>query len=116
MVGHYYFMKSATQSLTPGIPFLTKTLKIFVSSVSNYSNTNSVDNSVDYTLTTVESEIDAFLLFYRSSFPHATITPKLHMVEDHIVNFIRRWRVGLGMLGEQGAESIHARFNQFERT
>ncbi len=112
MVGHYYFMKSATQSSTPGIRFLTKTLRIFVSSVSNYSNTK----SVDYTLTSVESDIDAFLLFYRSSFPHATITPKLHMVEDHIVDFIRRWRVGLGMLGEQGAESIHARFNQLERT
>ena len=50
------------------------------------------------------------------SFPNATVFPKLHMLEDHIVTFIQLWRVGLGMLGEQGAESIHTRFNQLEWT
>ena len=40
----------------------------------------------------------------------------MHMVEDHIVDFIQLWRVGLGMLGELGAEGIHTRFNQLERT
>ena len=30
--------------------------------------------------------------------------------------FTRKWRVGLGMLNEQGAESIHARFNTIQRT
>ena len=63
-----------------------------------------------------ESDIDEFLTHYRSAFPNTTITPKLHMVEDHIVDFIRWWRVGMGMLGEQGAESIHTIFNQLERT
>ena len=38
------------------------------------------------------------------------------MVEDHIVEFIRQWKVGLGLLAEQGAESIHTVFNQLERT
>ena len=33
-----------------------------------------------------------------------------------MVNFIKQWRVGLGLMGEQGAESIHTRFNQLERT
>ncbi len=33
------------------------------------------------------------------------------MMEDHIVPFLREWKIGLGFLGEQGAESIHARFN-----
>jgi hypothetical protein len=60
--------------------------------------------------------IDEFLSYYRSNFPEATITPKLHMLEDHVVPFIRAWRVGLGMMGEQGAESIHARFNALQRT
>ncbi len=49
--------------------------------------------------------------FYRDSFPHATVTPKLHMLEDHVVPFLEKWGVGLGFLGEHGAESIHARFN-----
>ena len=33
-----------------------------------------------------------------------------------MVPFIQQWAVGLGMLGEQGAESIHARFNELQRT
>ena len=38
------------------------------------------------------------------------------MIEDHVVPFLQQWKVGLGMLGEQGAEGIHARFNQLEQT
>ena len=64
----------------------------------------------------IEHDIDKFLQYYRSSFPSATVTPKMHMMEDHVVQCLRLWRVGLGMLGEQGAESIHSRFNQLERT
>ena len=62
-----------------------------------------------------ESNITDFLLYYRKTFPTATTTPKLHMLEDHVIEFIQRWKVGLGLMGEQGAESIHARFNQIER-
>lgn len=54
--------------------------------------------------------------FYRDSFPHATVTPKLHMLEDHVVPFLKRWKVGFGFLGEQGAESIHARFNRIQES
>ena len=60
--------------------------------------------------------IDEFLEHYRDSFPQATVTPKLHMLEDHVIPFLRQWKVGFGFLGEQGAESIHARFNSLRRT
>ena len=43
------------------------------------------------------------------------ITPKLHLLETHTIPFIRRFRVGLGLLGEQSSESIHARFNSLGR-
>ena len=36
-------------------------------------------------------------------------------MEDHVVDFIDIWRVGIGMLGEEGAESIHTTFNQLTR-
>lgn len=62
-----------------------------------------------------EADIDRFMAFYRDSFPRATITPKLHMLEDHVVPFLSEWGVGLGFLGEHGAESIHARFNALRR-
>ena len=66
--------------------------------------------------THVVCNIDEFIRYYRATFPEASITPKLHMLEDHVVPFIRQWRVGLGVMGEQGAESIHNRFNVLERT
>ena len=48
---------------------------------------------------------------YRSNFPEATITPKLHMLEEHVIPWMRQWRTGFGFMGEQGAESIHAAIN-----
>ena len=49
-----------------------------------------------------------FMHYYRDVFPEASInTPKLHILEDHMVNLLLNWRVGCGLLGEQGAESIH---------
>ena len=55
-----------------------------------------------------------FMHYYGDVFPEASITPKLHILEDHMVNFLRNWRVGCGLLGEQGAESIHKVYNQLK--
>ena len=55
------------------------------------------------------------MVYYREEFPHSTVTPKLHMLEEHLVPWLQKWRVGFGLLGEQGAESIHARFNSLKR-
>ena len=38
-----------------------------------------------------ETDIDKFMDFYRDSFPRATITPKLHLLEDHVVPFLEKW-------------------------
>ena len=63
-----------------------------------------------------ESNIKTFMEFYRREFPKASVTPKLHMMEDHVVPWIRKWKFGLGFHGEQGAESIHSVFNSLKRT
>ena len=55
-----------------------------------------------------------FMHYYRDVFPEASIKPKLHILEDHMVNFLRNWRVGCGLLGELGAESIHKVYNQLK--
>ena len=52
--------------------------------------------------------------FYRANFPNETITPKLHLLEDHAVDFITKWGSSFGIYGEQGAESIHATFNSMK--
>ena len=33
------------------------------------------------------------------------------MLEEHVLPWIRMWEVGFGLLGEEGAESIHTYFN-----
>lgn len=63
----------------------------------------------------IGSNIKLFMEDYRCKFPQATITPKMHLLEDHVVPWLRRWHVGFGFMGEQGAESIHASFNQIAR-
>ena len=55
----------------------------------------------------IETSISTFMAFYRETFPHATVLPKMHIMEDHVVAWLRRWRLGSGLMGEQGAESIH---------
>ena len=63
-----------------------------------------------------EQHINNFMAFYRASFPEATILPKMHILEDHVIPWFQRWHVGFGIMGEQGAESIHAHIMKLERT
>ena len=63
-----------------------------------------------------EKDIESFLEYYRAEFPKASIIPKMHVLEDHVVPWIRRWGLGAGLMGEQGAESIHAHLNRLEST
>ena len=37
------------------------------------------------------STVDEFLRFYCEAFPSATVTPKLHMLEDHVVAWMHQW-------------------------
>ena len=52
--------------------------------------------------------------YVRQEFPTCSITPKLHMLEDHMIPFIKRWRTGAGIYGEQGIESLHNEFNKLD--
>ena len=63
----------------------------------------------------IEKAIFEFLKFYRLNFPSATVLPKTHFLEDHIVPWIKKWKAGCGLMGEQGAESLHASFNYTEK-
>ena len=53
---------------------------------------------------------------YWESFSTATVLPKMHILEEVVVPWLRRWHIGFGMLEEQGAERIHAYFNSLGRT
>lgn len=62
-----------------------------------------------------ESSIPQFMEHYRRSFPHATVLPKMHLLEDHVLPWLKRWRVGSGLMGEQGAEQIHSHIHHLEQ-
>ena len=40
----------------------------------------------------------------------------MHLLEDHMVPWLRRHHLAAGIMGEQGAESIHAHLNRLEIT
>ena len=109
MVELYCCSQSATHLSIPHTSLRTQTFQPYVRVTLHTATQN---NAVPYAV----GDIDEFLHYFRRTFPDSSITPKMHMLEDHVVPFIRKWRVGLGMLNEQGAESIHARFNTIQRT
>lgn len=39
----------------------------------------------------------------------------MHILEDHVIPWLRHFHIGAGLMGEQGAESIHARVMKLER-
>jgi len=63
----------------------------------------------------VGAAINKFMQYYRTTFPTATILPKLHLLEDHAVDCIKKWGTGFGFLREQGGESLHEVFNSLQR-
>ncbi len=68
-----------------------------------------------YRFSFTEKNIQDFMSFYRTEFSWATVIPKMHVMEDHAIPWLRRFHIGAGLMGEQGAESIHARMMKLER-
>ena len=46
-------------------------------------------NGLTFTATNVEE----FMAYYREEFPQAMVTPKLHILEDHMVPWLQRCKV-----------------------
>lgn len=39
---------------------------------------------------------------YHNMFPESAITPKMHILQEHVVEWMKTWHVGLGFHSEQG--------------
>ena len=50
----------------------------------------------------LEKSVKELMNFFRETWPNESVTPKLHMLEDHAGDFMRKWGLGLGIYGEQG--------------
>ena len=76
-------------------------------------------HSLDYVFVftlSPEQEIDEFVSFFRATFPEATFPPKTHILEEHVIPFMRKWHFPLSFFGKQGGESIHREFVQLAST
>ena len=51
-----------------------------------------------------EEDITNFLQLIREKFPDIMITPKFHMLEEHVCTFLQQWLMALGFYGEQRIE------------
>jgi len=38
----------------------------------------------------------------------------MHILEDHVIPWLRKWHVGAGLMGEQGAESLYTHLHSLE--
>lgn len=40
----------------------------------------------------------------------------MHILEDHVVQWMEKWKVASGLMGEQGMEQIHSHIHRLEKT
>ena len=73
---------------------------------------NSAKPLSEEVIATLEEDIKSYMAVLRANFPDVRITPKLHIMGDHVIHFLKRWLTGCGFYGEQGGESLHAIFNK----
>ena len=63
----------------------------------------------------IQKLIDKYILLFKSKFSKTKLTPKQHILLKHCVPWIRKYGFGLGLMGEQGGELIHATVAKLER-
>ena len=56
--------------------------------------------------------IQEFFSYSDFAFPGTKMTIKMHILEMHIIEWMSTYNAGLGLMGEQGTEAIHAHFKQ----
>ncbi|XP_033113200.1 uncharacterized protein LOC117113857 [Anneissia japonica] len=97
-------LKKIRESFTP-------VFKLFSDVHACINHTRCIDDSE---IDAYENSIKIFSREYRRIAP-GVVQPKLHMLEHHAIPFMREWKVGIGLLAEQGGELIHAEFNRRKR-
>ena len=63
----------------------------------------------------IQESIDIYMNNIRKFFPEKNVTPKMHILENHVVPFLQNFNVALGRMSEQGGELIHASMVKFSK-
>ncbi|XP_063956581.1 uncharacterized protein LOC135154372 [Lytechinus pictus] len=87
-------------------------LKLFGACHRGINTGTFLDDSV---IDKLDKDIKEYMLFYRQNFPTESVTPKQHLLQYHVIPWFRDWRASLGMMGEQGGESVHCQLNNISR-
>ena len=61
-----------------------------------------------------DENVTLFCDVYRATFQTKHVTPKMHLIEAHLVESLRKWKT-LGLFSEEALESMHAKLNRLER-
>lgn len=69
--------------------------------MSKVGNGKSHSNS----LSIAEEDIASFMANYRCEFPWATVLPKMHIMEDHTIPWLRHFHVGAGICSRPNDEA-----------
>ena len=80
-----------------------------VHSLVSHTRSHTEDN-----IAQIEKAIDAYVTFMRKEFPDK-FPPKLHILECHLIKWMKKFPFGMGLLGEQEGESCHRKFNRLNR-
>ncbi|GFR91920.1 amine oxidase [Elysia marginata] len=75
------------------------------------SHTKPINHS---SLPDLQTAVDAYMTIYRRMFPRKVI-PKQHILEKHCIPYIKKYKFGLGLLGEQGTENSHQLIANIEK-
>jgi hypothetical protein len=59
-------------------------------------------------LQTCKESIRLYMKYYRDYFPKETVTPKQHMIKQHVIPSLAKWGVGLALFREHGVEQSHS--------
>ena len=71
---------------------------------------------LDQTVIFIGHATKSFFATFDREFQGIGRTVKMHILECHTVEWLSQHQAGCGLMGGQGAESIHAKFNSLKRT
>ncbi|XP_065669741.1 uncharacterized protein LOC136088822 isoform X2 [Hydra vulgaris] len=113
LISNLGFIDTDVYLLSNNVSQKFKQLFQYYSKCHNFMNSSQSFQQND--IQELESAIRNLMEFYRLTRPNESITPKMHLLESHILQFIQKWGLGIGVYGEQGGESLHAEFNNLNR-
>eukprot|EP00117_Sycon_ciliatum_P028051 scpid34852/ scgid22633/ len=107
-------------NLLPDVTAIAERYSKLLQKYAECSNIFSRNSTVgDDDLSKLDAAVKDFMCMCRTEIVargYGNITPKLHLLEEHTITLMRTLRVGIGLLGEHGAESIHSALNNLDKS